>query len=120
MHFEYSPKVRDLLGRLERFMEDHVYPAEHEYHDFIERSDNRWVIPPVMEQLKARARSEGLWNLFLAKFDDYGSGLTNLEYAPLAEVMGRSFIGPEVFNCNAPDTGNMELLARYGLSLIHI
>lgn len=114
MHFEYSPKVRDLLGRLERFMEDHVYPAEHEYHDFIEHSDNRWVIPPVMQQLKARARSEGLWNLFLAKFDDYGSGLTNLEYAPLAEVMGRSFIGPEVFNCNAPDTGNMELLARYG------
>ncbi|NVK43785.1 MAG: acyl-CoA dehydrogenase family protein [Oceanospirillaceae bacterium] len=114
MHFEHSPKVRDLLGRLERFMDDHVYPAEPAYHDFIERSDNRWVIPPIMEDLKARARHEGLWNLFLAEFDDYGSGLSNLEYAPLAEIMGRSLIGPEVFNCNAPDTGNMEVLARFG------
>lgn len=114
MDFTFSDKVADLAARLERFMEDYVYPAEKEYHEFVEKSANRWTIPPIMEELKKKARAEGLWNLFLAEFEDYGAGLTNLEYAPLAEIMGRSLIGPEVFNCNAPDTGNMELLARYG------
>ncbi len=114
MDFTFSDKVADLAARLESFMEAHVYPAEKEYHDYVEKSANRWTIPPIMEELKKKARAEGLWNLFLAEFEDYGAGLTNLEYAPLAEIMGRSLIGPEVFNCNAPDTGNMELLARYG------
>lgn len=114
MHFEYRPKVLELIRRLEHFMDEHVYPAEQAYHDFVDHSENRWVIPPVMEGLKARARREGLWNLFLAEFDNYGSGLSNLEFAPLAEIMGRSPIGAEVFNCSAPDTGNMEVLARYG------
>ena len=114
MDFNFTEKVADLAARLESFMEANVYPAEKEYHDYVEKSANRWTIPPIMEELKKKARSEGLWNLFLAEFEDYGAGLTNLEYAPLAEIMGRSPIGPEVFNCNAPDTGNMELLARYG------
>ncbi len=114
MKFAYSDKVDSLVARVEAFMSDHVYPAEQEYHDYIENSDTRWVIPPVMEELKKKAKSEGLWNLFLAEFEDYGAGLTNLEYAPLSETMGRSMIGSEVFNCSAPDTGNMEVLARYG------
>ncbi|USG60460.1 acyl-CoA dehydrogenase family protein [Sneathiella marina] len=95
-------------------MSDNVYPAEQEYHDYIESSSTRWVIPPVMEELKSKAKEAGLWNLFLADFEDYGAGLSNLEYAPLSEIMGRSMIGSEAFNCSAPDTGNMEVLARYG------
>lgn len=114
MKFSYSDKVDSLVARVEAFMSDHVYPAEQEYHDYIEKSDSRWVIPPVMEELKKTAKAEGLWNLFLAEFEDYGAGLTNLEYAPLSETMGRSMIGSEAFNCSAPDTGNMEVLARYG------
>jgi len=114
MNFEHSPKVRELMTRVEAFMETHVYPAEAGYFEFVEQAENRWTIPPVMEELKAQAQAEGLWNLFLAEFEDFGYGLSNLEYAPLAEIMGRSLIGPEVFNCNAPDTGNMEVLARFG------
>ncbi len=113
MDFDYSPKVKDLMGRLTAFMEAHVYPAEDAYFGYIEKADDRWTIPPVMEELKAKAKAEGLWNLFLPE-SEFGSGLTNLEYAPLAEIMGRSLIGAEVFNCSAPDTGNMEVLVRYG------
>lgn len=114
MKFTFTEKVDELAGRVENFMNANVYPAEEEYSNYIENSANRWVIPPVMEDLKKKAKAEGLWNLFLAEFEDYGAGLTNLEYAPLAEIMGRSLIGSEVFNCSAPDTGNMEVLARYG------
>ncbi len=108
-----SAKAEELKQRVEAFMNEHVYPAEQAYHDHVENSGDRWSIPPIMEELKAKAKAEGLWNLFLADFSEYGSGLTNLEYAPLAEIMGRSLIGPEVFNCSAPDTGNMEVFARY-------
>ncbi|MCF8466011.1 MAG: acyl-CoA dehydrogenase family protein [Sneathiella sp.] len=114
MNFSFTDKVDSLVARVEAFMDDNVYPAEQEYHDYIEGSANRWVIPPVMETLKEKAKAAGLWNLFLAEFEDYGAGLSNLEYAPLAEIMGRSMIGSEAFNCSAPDTGNMEVLARYG------
>ncbi len=109
-----STKAEEIKQRVEAFMNAHVYAAEASYHDHIENSGDRWSIPPIMEELKAKAKAEGLWNLFLAEFDEYGSGLTNYEYAPLAEIMGRSPIGPEVFNCSAPDTGNMEVFARYG------
>ena len=102
MKFNFTEKVDDLVSRVEGFMKENVYPAEAEFHDFIEKSDNRWTIPPVMEELKKKAKTQGLWNLFLAEFEDYGAGLSNLEYAPLAEIMGRSLIG------------NMEVLARYG------
>jgi acyl-CoA dehydrogenase len=113
MNFDHSPRVQELIERVSAFMDAHVYAAERVYFDFIEQGDSRWEIPPVMEELKARARAEGLWNLFLPD-SEQGAGLTNLEYAPLAEVMGRSPIGAEVFNCSAPDTGNMEVLVRYG------
>ena len=92
-------------------MDEHIYPNESTYHEQLER--NRWHIPPVMEDLKSKARAAGLWNLFLPE-SEYGAGLTNLAYAPLCEIMGRSPIGPEAFNCSAPDTGNMEVLVRYG------
>jgi len=113
MQFDYTPKVQDLMDRVSGFMNDHVYPVEADYAEQVER--DRWVTPPVMEELKAKAKDQGLWNLFLPKeHGDYGAGLTNLEYAPLAEIMGRSLIGAEAFNCSAPDTGNMEVLAKYG------
>jgi acyl-CoA dehydrogenase len=111
MDFEFSRKVKDLQGRLQAFMEEHVYPNEQRYHDEIER--NRWAPTHIVEELKPKARAAGLWNLFLPN-DKHGAGLTNLEYAPLCETMGRSFMAPEVFNCAAPDAGNMEVLARYG------
>src|SRR5262249_6254141 len=111
VEFAYSPKVEALRSQLDGFMEAHVYPSERVYEQQL--GSERWVQPPVMEQLKARARREGLWNLFLPA-SPRGPGLSNLEYAPLAEIMGRSPIAPEVFNCNAPDTGNMEVLERYG------
>ncbi len=114
MQFDHSPKVRELMQRVEAFMDAHVYPAEQAYFEYVEQAEDRWTIPPVMEELKQKAQAEGLWNLFLAEFEDFGYGLSNLEYAPLAEIMGRSLIGAEVFNCNAPDTGNMEVLARFG------
>ncbi len=113
MDFELSGKVKALQQRLNAFMLEEIYPNECRFHDQLKAADNRWSLPPVMEELKARARSAGLWNLFLPH-EHREEGLTNLEYAPLCEIMGRSPIAPEVFNCSAPDTGNMEVLLRYG------
>ncbi|REJ08141.1 acyl-CoA dehydrogenase [Halobacillus trueperi] len=114
MNFDYSDKVKGYLEKLQRFMDEHVYPNESVYEDQLNAQKDRFSeVPPIMEELKLKAKEEGLWNLFLPD-DTYGAGLSNLEYAPLCEMMGRSLIGPEVFNCNAPDTGNMEVLARYG------
>ena len=115
MDFSYSPKVVDLQQRLTAFMDEHIYPAEAVYHAEVEanrRAGNAWKPTRVMEDLKAKARAAGLWNLFLPE-SQYGAGLTNLEYAPLCEIMGRSHVAPEAFNCSAPDTGNMETLVRY-------
>jgi acyl-CoA dehydrogenase len=111
MNFEYSAKVKDLQKRLHAFMDQHIYPNEARFYQEIE--NNRWAPTRVIEELKPKARAAGLWNLFLPD-DENGAGLTNLEYAPLCEIMGRSILAPEVFNCSAPDTGNMEVLARYG------
>ncbi len=117
MDFEYSPKVNDLQQRLVAFMDEHIYPNEHVFHEEIaanRRAGNVWIPTKITETLKVKAKAAGLWNLFLPE-SNYGAGLTNLEYAPLCEIMGRSsHIAPEVFNCSAPDTGNMEVLARYG------
>jgi acyl-CoA dehydrogenase len=111
--FAYSEKVRDLQTRLAHFMDQHVYPNEPVYYQQLNTAPTRWSVPPVIEELKTKARAAGLWNLFLLA-DVHGGGLSNLEYAPLCEIMGRSPIGPETFNCWAPDTGNMEVLLRYG------
>ncbi|MFQ6018405.1 MAG: acyl-CoA dehydrogenase family protein [Kiloniellaceae bacterium] len=113
MEFAYSPKVEDYRARLLGFMDEVVYPSERAFFEQLEANADRWAVPPVMEEMKARARQAGLWNLFMPD-ETYGAGLTNLEYAPLCEIMGRSPIAPEAFNCAAPDTGNMEVLARYG------
>jgi acyl-CoA dehydrogenase len=113
LNFDYSEKVQKLRARLETFMDELVYPNEKTYREQLEAAEDRWAVPPIMEELKKEARGAGLWNLFLPD-SEYGAGLTNLEYAPLCEIMGRSPIAPEVFNCNAPDTGNMEVLVRYG------
>ena len=112
MAFEPSPKVLALRDRLEAFMDEHIYPNE-ERHQKEAESLGPWKVLPVIDELKPKAQALGLWNLFLPE-SEHGAGLTNLEYAPLCEVMGRSFLAPEVFNCSAPDTGNMEVLARYG------
>ena len=111
MDFEHSDKVKTLQRQVQDFMDAYVYPAEAEYEEQVQ--ETRWSQPRIMEELKEKARKEGLWNLFLPESDE-GAGLTNLEYAPLCEIMGRSAIGPEAFNCSAPDTGNMEVIARYG------
>jgi acyl-CoA dehydrogenase len=111
--FPFSPRSVDLQNRVRDFMETHVIPAEPTYFGQQDELADRWDSPAVMEELKAKARAEGLWNLFLPE-SHLGAGLTNLEYAPLCELMGRSYIGPEVFNCAAPDTGNMEIIERYG------
>ena len=113
MEFAYSKKTEELRVRLLAFMDEHVYPNERFYHEQIEEADDRWAPPPILDELKAMAREAELWNLFLPE-SDLGGGLTNLEYAPLCEIMGRSHFAPEVFNCSAPDTGNMEVLERYG------
>jgi acyl-CoA dehydrogenase len=113
LNFDYSEKVLDLRARLEAFMDEFVYPNEKVFEEQLEAAGSRWTVPQVTEDLKAEAKEAGLWNLFLPE-SEYGAGLTNLEYAPLCEVMGRSPIAPEIFNCNAPDTGNMEVLVRYG------
>jgi len=105
MHFEYSAKVNELRKRLSAFMDEHIYPNEPRFHEH-SRGPNRWQPVPAIEELKPVARAAGLWNLF--------AELTNLEYAPLCEIMGRSQIAPEVFNCSPPDTGNMDVLERYG------
>jgi len=112
MHFEYTDKVKALQKKLLAFMDEYVYPNEEVYHQQIEEGD-RWQPTTIIEELKPKARAAGLWNLFLPE-NPYGEGLSNLEYAPLCEIMGRSTMAPEVFNCSAPDTGNMEVLARYG------
>jgi len=109
---EISPKVVELRNRLEDFMTAHIYPNERRYYDEAEALGPSAVYP-VVEELKPKARAAGLWNLFLPQ-SAHGAGLTNYEYAPLCEVMGRSHLAPEIFNCSAPDTGNMEVLARYG------
>src|SRR5690349_570763 len=111
MNFDYTAKVKALLTRLNAFMDEHIYPNEKRFYQEIE--NDRWSPTRVIEELKPKARGAGLWNLFLPD-DENGAGLTNLEYAPLCEIMGRSVLAPEVFNCSAPDTGNMEVLARYG------
>jgi acyl-CoA dehydrogenase len=115
MDFTPSPTAQDCLRRLDAFIQEHVLPAEEKYWNGVENiSDWRsWKQPSIMEGLKAKARAAGLWNLFLPD-KKYGAGLKNVEYAPLAEMMGRCSIAPEVFNCNAPDTGNMEVLVKYG------
>ena len=112
MEFEFTAKVKDLQKRVAAFMDEHIYPNEARYHEHCQGPD-RWEAVPVIEELKPKARAAGLWNLFLPA-SERGAGLTNLEYAPLCEIMGRSPLAPEVFNCSAPDTGNMEVLERYG------
>ncbi|HXD19168.1 MAG TPA: acyl-CoA dehydrogenase family protein [Vicinamibacterales bacterium] len=113
MDFEFSARTREYLEKLQAFMDAHVLPNESVYVQQVESAPTRWTVPPVMEELKAKARREGLWNLFLPD-KEHGAGLTNVEYAPLCELMGKSPIAPEVFNCSFPDTGNMEVLVRYG------
>jgi len=111
MDFEFSARTNDLQKRLRAFMDEYVYPNERRFEEESQR--NRWLPSTVVEELKPKARNAGLWNLFLPN-DAAGAHLTNLEYAPLCEIMGRSAMAPEIFNCSAPDTGNMEVLARYG------
>jgi acyl-CoA dehydrogenase len=117
MNFEHSDKVKALIAKLEGFMDEHIYPNEHAHHAFVEDPANLWQEWPGMEPLKEKARAQGLWNLFLPhEYGEFSPGLTNLEYAPLAEVMGRVPWSSQVFNCSAPDTGNMEVLAKFGTS----
>jgi acyl-CoA dehydrogenase len=111
MSFEFSQRTKELQKKLTAFMEEHIYPNEQRFQDEIER--NRWSPTRIIEELKPKARGAGLWNLFLPD-SELGAGLSNFEYAPLCEIMGRSVMAPEVFNCSAPDTGNMEVLERYG------
>lgn len=111
MDFEYSARTKDYLARLQAFMDEHVYPSEALYYEQLGR--DRWSPPQVVEELKAKARTQGLWNLFLPD-SVHGAGLTNVEYAPLCEVMGRVHFSPQIFNCAAPDTGNIETIERYG------
>ncbi len=113
MDFNFSARTTRYLEQLGAFMDAHVLPSESVYAEQLAASISRWTIPPIMEELKAKARREGLWNLFLPE-SEFGPGLTNVDYAPLCELMGKSPIAPEVFNCSFPDTGNMEVLVRYG------
>jgi len=113
MNFEYSDKVKGLIAKLEAFMDEHIYPREAEYVDVLDNMEDRWETHPIVQELKPKAKEAGLWNLFMPD-ERYGAGLNNLEYAPLAEIMGRVVWAPEVFNCSAPDTGNMEVFAQYG------
>ncbi|HEX2653683.1 MAG TPA: acyl-CoA dehydrogenase family protein, partial [Xanthobacteraceae bacterium] len=108
-----TPRAKDFAERINAFMDEHVYPAEAIYKKQVDEAADRWDAPPIMEELKTKAKAAGLWNLFVPK-REFPDGLTNVEYAPLCEIMGRSPIGPEAFNCSAPDTGNMETLALYG------
>ena len=111
MNFDYTPKMQELRERVSAFMREHVYPNEHKWHEHT-RSAKRWEVVPIIEELKPKARVAGLWNLWRPK--SHGGTLTNLEYAPLCEIMGRVEWAPEVFNCSAPDTGNMETILKYG------
>jgi acyl-CoA dehydrogenase len=115
MHFEHSPRSQDLQQRVAAFMDEHVYPVEQQFHQQAREGREgaaRYQQPPVLQRLKALAREQGLWNLFLS--GEHGPGLSNLEYAPVKEIMGRVLWAPEVFNCGAPNVGNMEILARFG------
>src|SRR6184192_2963607 len=115
MEFAYSPRTKELQAKVSAFMKAHVIPAEPAYHAEVaanRKAGDPWKPTRAVESLKEKARAQGLWNLFLPE-SELGAGLTNLEYAPLCEIMGRSAIAPEVFNCSAPDTGNMETLVRY-------
>ncbi len=118
MDFEYSPRCMELREKLNQFMDEYIYPNERSYKDEVDRNgrekNNRWIPTKIIEDLKPIARSRGLWNLFLPKSDRAPEGLSNLDYAPLCEIMGRITWAPEVFNCSAPDTGNMETIERYG------
>ncbi len=120
MQFEHSSKTKALIEKVDNFLQLNLYPVEKELQESIDNAENRWSVPPLLEDLKARAKAEGLWNFFLPESEHVdnnehkGFGLTNLEYAPLCELMGRSRFAGEIFNCSAPDTGNMEVLARYG------
>jgi acyl-CoA dehydrogenase len=115
MNFGFDQTTSELQQRLLEFMDDCVYPAEARFRDEVASGDDPWRIPPVLEELKAEARRRGLWNLFLPRTHEFGAGLTNLQYAPLAEITGHNpWIAPEAINCSAPDTGNMELLSRFG------
>ena len=120
MNFEYNEKTQALLEKLKAFMKEEVYPIEKEYIHAVENGsanngEGRWKTPEMMHTLKKRAKEAGLWNLFLPEeYKPYGAGLTNAEYAPLCEEMGRVLFSSEIFNCSAPDTGNMEVLAKYG------
>jgi acyl-CoA dehydrogenase len=113
MDFELSARTKELKAKLEAFMDEFIYPNEHVWDEQIAAQATRWNVPPLLAELKAEAKSRGLWNLFLPE-PEFGPGLSNVEYAPLCEIMGRVHWAPEVFNCSAPDTGNMEVLARYG------
>ena len=113
MEFEYTARTKMYQEQLGEFMQKHVYPNEQTFYDQLDAGSTRWQVPPIIEELKALARERNLWNLFLPE-SEHGHGLMNREYAPLCEIMGRSPIAPEVFNCSAPDTGNMEVLVRYG------
>ena len=112
MNFEFSDKVKGLQNKLTNFMNENVYKNEEVFEEQLNKN-GRWTIPPILDKLKEKAKREGLWNLFLPE-SDLGAGLKNIEYAPLCEIMGRSPIGAEIFNCSAPDTGNMEVFVRYG------
>lgn len=115
MNFDYSEKTQGLLERINAFMQENVYPVEQQYHDMVANNPHTWRTPSLMADLKAKAQAAGLWNLFLPhEYLPYGAGLTNLEYAPLCEEMGKVLFSGEIFNCSAPDTGNMEVLAKYG------
>jgi alkylation response protein AidB-like acyl-CoA dehydrogenase len=111
--FAHSPRAREYIERVGGFTETEIVPREREYADAVRAMGDDWVVPPMVGELKAKARAAGLWNLFLSD-ERYGPGLTTTEYAPLAELMGRSPTAPEIFNCNAPDTGNAEVLLLYG------
>lgn len=114
MDFEHNQRTKDLVARVEDFMDKHIYPAEDVFADQMEAfGADRWQVPQIVEDLKEKAKAEGLWNMFLPDSEE-GFGLSNLEYAPLAEIMGRNSFASEVFNCSAPDTGNMEVIERYG------
>jgi alkylation response protein AidB-like acyl-CoA dehydrogenase len=113
MDFNPSPKGAEILQKVKDFMKNEVLPVEDAYFSELRSLDNSWVVLPVIEELKSKAKAQGLWNLFLPK-SEYGAGISNADYALMAEEMGRSFMAPEIFNCNAPDTGNMEVLVHYG------
>ncbi|MCH8541956.1 MAG: acyl-CoA dehydrogenase family protein [Alcanivorax sp.] len=113
MDFSLSPKAQDYYDRVQRFMDEHIHPIEHAYHTELQSLDNKWVVLPIIEELKAKAKAEGLWNMFLPD-EKLGAGISVTDYASVAELTGRSAIAPEIFNCNAPDTGNMEVLYHYG------